>query len=166
MAPRRKRVNAEPLAELYARPGFLLRRAHQIAVGIFLSECARAGLTPPQHGVLMAVASHEDISQSELARLLGFDRATVGQVVAGLVARELLRRSASATDRRNHALALTARGERLIRQASGAMQRTSARLLSPFTRSERELFMKLLTRLTTELNDESRTPVTRLDQQL
>jgi DNA-binding MarR family transcriptional regulator len=159
MALRGKRVNAAPLAELYARPGFLLRRAHQIAVGIFLRECARAGLTPPQHGVLMAVAKHEGISQSELARLLGFDRATVGQVVAGLVARELLRRSASATDRRNHALALTAQGENLIRHASGAMQRTSQRLLSPFTRSEREVFMKLLTRLTTELNDESRTPV-------
>ena len=159
MATSRKRVNAAPLADLYARPGFLLRRAHQIAVGIFLRECARAGLTPPQHGVLMAIARHEGISQSELARLLGFDRATVGQVVAGLMARGLLRRSASATDRRNHALALTAQGEKLIRQAGGAMQRTSDRLLSPFTRSEREVFVKLLTRLTTELNEESRTPL-------
>lgn len=163
MALRHKRVNAAPLADLYARPGFLLRRAHQIAVGIFLRECAQAGLTPPQHGVLMAVAKHPGISQAELARLLGFDRATVGQVIEGLEARALLRRSASAKDRRNNTLALTARGTRLIQRAAIAMQRTSARLLSPFTPAERDVFVTLLTRLTTELNDESRTPVARLD---
>lgn len=149
----------QPLAELYARPGFLLRRAHQIAVGIFLRECARVGLTPPQHGVLMVVAKHPGISQAELARLLGFDRATVGQVVEGLEARTLLRRSASAKDRRNNTLALTALGTRLIQHAALAMQRTSERLLSPFTPAERDLLVTLLTRLTTELNEESRTPL-------
>jgi DNA-binding MarR family transcriptional regulator len=159
MAPGRKRVNATPLAELYGRPGFLLRRAHQIAVGIFLRECARTGLTPPQHGVLMALAKHPGISQAELARLLGFDRATVGQVVEGLEARALLRRSASTDDRRHNRLALTARGRTSIRHAGRAMQRTSERLLSPFTAVERELFVMLLTRLTSELNEESRTPL-------
>ena len=34
---------------------FLLRRAHQIAVGIFVQECAVYGLTPPQHSTLIVV---------------------------------------------------------------------------------------------------------------
>src|SRR5256885_12122509 len=33
---------------LYQRPGFLLRRAHQISVGIFEEQCRPLGLTPPQ----------------------------------------------------------------------------------------------------------------------
>jgi len=28
-----------PLASLYRRPGFLLRRAHQLSVGIFEDQC-------------------------------------------------------------------------------------------------------------------------------
>jgi len=159
MASRPSRVNAKSLDQLYSRPGFLLRRAHQIAVGIFVKECAGVGLTPPQHGVLIAVEKRAGLNQAELARLLGFDRATVGQVVEGLEARGLLRRTSSAHDRRNKSLALTPQGATLMKRAAQAIQRTSERLLSPFTRGERELFIELLERLTGELNQESRTPL-------
>jgi len=159
MASRPSGVNAKSLDQLYSRPGFLLRRAHQIAVGIFVTECAGVGLTPPQHGVLIAVEKRPGLNQAELARLLGFDRATVGQVVEGLELRGLLRRTSSAHDRRNKSLALTPRGETRMRRAARAIQRTSERLLSPFTRGERELFIELLERLTGELNQESRTPL-------
>ncbi|MGE0875375.1 MAG: MarR family winged helix-turn-helix transcriptional regulator [Burkholderiales bacterium] len=161
MSSAKPHVNAGPLDELYSRPGFLLRRAHQIAVGIFVQECATVGLTPPQHGVLIAVANSPGLSQAELAGRLGFDRATVGQMVEGLESRGLLRRKSSAADRRHKSLALTPKGARLMKRASGAIQRTSERLLQPFSKGERALFMELLARLTTDLNQESRTPLRR-----
>jgi hypothetical protein len=40
------------LEHLYARPGFLLRRAHQIAVGIFVEACALHKLTTSQRSSL------------------------------------------------------------------------------------------------------------------
>jgi hypothetical protein len=40
------------LARLYARPGFLLRRAHQISAAVFEDACRDLGLTPAQFGVL------------------------------------------------------------------------------------------------------------------
>lgn len=163
MASRKRRVNAEPLAALYSRPGFLLRRAHQIAEGIFVEKCAALGLTPPQHGVLIAVERCPGLSQASLARVLGFDRATVGQVVEGLEMRELLRRTNSAHDKRNKALVLTPRGAKLMRRAAGAMRRTSERLLSPFSAREREVFLEFLERLANELNSASRSPIERRD---
>ncbi len=160
MPARKRNLGADNLAPLYARPGFLLRRAHQIAVGIFVEECAAIPLTPPQHGVLIAADRHPGVSQARLARLIGFDRATVGQVVKGLEARGLLHRLGSAADKRNKAVALTPQGRQILRRAASAMARTSQRLLAPFKPKEREVLMTLLTRLTDELNAASRTPLT------
>jgi DNA-binding MarR family transcriptional regulator len=150
---------ADPLGLLYSRPGFLFRRAHQIADGIFVQECADMGLTPPQHSVLIAVAHHHRISQAEVARLLGFDRATVGQVVRGLAARNLVRRLGSAKDKRNKAIELTPGGERLLLRASAAMARISQRLLSPLRPQERKMLVDLLSRVIDELNSASRSPL-------
>ena len=157
MSAARARVNATEMKALYARTGFLLRRGHQIAVSIFMEECARVGLTPPQHSVLIAAGEHPGLSQSEVARLLGFDRATIGQVVRGLEARGFLRRDSSG---RNKALQLTPKGAAALKRASLAMERTSARLLSPFNRKEQAVFMELLARLASRLNAHSRTPLT------
>jgi DNA-binding MarR family transcriptional regulator len=151
-------VDAKALQKLYSRPGFLLRRGHQIAVSIFMQECEKTGLTPPQHGVLIAAGQHPGLSQSDVARLLGFDRATIGQVVKGLETRGLLRRGSSHDNRRNKALVLTPKGAAL------AMHRISTRLLSPFNPKERKLFMALLSRLTARLNTESRTPLTGMEK--
>lgn len=145
--------------ELYSRPGFLLRRGHQIAVSIFMEECAKVGLTPPQHGVLIAAAQHPGLSQSDVARLIGFDRATIGQVVRGLEARGFLRRHSSDGNRRNKSVQLTPKGAAALKRAGLAMERTSARLLSPFNRRERAVFIELMARLTSHLNSHSRTPV-------
>lgn len=154
-----RRVNASEMDELYSRPGFLLRRGHQIAVSIFMEECARVGLTPPQHGVLIAAAQHPGLSQSDVARLIGFDRATIGQVVRGLEARGFLRRHSSNGNRRNKSVQLTPKGATALKRAGLAMERTSARLLSPFSRRDRALFIELMVRLTNHLNSHSRTPV-------
>ena len=153
------RVNAAAFEQLYARPGFLLRRGHQIAVSIFMEECAKIGLTPPQHGVLIAAGRHPGLSQSDVGRLLGFDRATISQVVKGLEGRGLLSRDNSHGNRRNKALQLTPKGAAALKRAGLAMERTSARLLSPFNRRERAVFIELMARLTSHLNSHSRTPV-------
>jgi DNA-binding MarR family transcriptional regulator len=147
------------LSELYSRPGFLLRRAHQIAVGIFVQECAAFGLTPPQHSALIAVGHRPGLDQAGLARALGFDRATIGQVVEGLESRGMLRRKPSATDRRRKTLVLTSKGRQLMARATPAIARTSERLLAPLSGRDREQFMRLLLQLTGELNSASRTPV-------
>lgn len=156
---RAKRQIGESLQDLYARPGFLLRRGHQIAVGIFVQECAALGLTPPQHGVLVVVGNAPGLDQAALARALGFDRATVGALVGSLENRGMLRRKSSAADARRKLLVLTPSGRTMLARAQDAVRRTSERLLSPLPAAERKLFVSLLARLTDTLNAASRTPV-------
>lgn len=148
------------LADLYARPGFLLRRAHQIAVGIFVEECAAYKLTPPQHSTLIVIEHCPGIDQAALARAIGFDRATVGQVVEGLEARGLLRRQNSRADKRRKTLLLTPQGRALMRRAAPAIERTSERLLAPLKQIDRKTFVGYLLQLAGELNESSRSPVT------
>src|SRR5262249_24959426 len=42
----------DPLDELYRRPGFMIRRAHQIAVALFLEETGELKITTTQYGIL------------------------------------------------------------------------------------------------------------------
>jgi DNA-binding MarR family transcriptional regulator len=157
--PSAPRLVPETMDDLYARPGFLLRRGHQIAVGIFVQECEAIGLTSAQHGVLVVVGNMPGLDQAGLARALGFDRATVGDLVQALERRGMLRREGSPEDLRRKLLVLTAAGSAMLICAQEAVRRTSERILSPLKPAERELFVGLLARLTDTLNAASRTPV-------
>lgn len=143
-------------ADLYQRPGFLLRRAHQISASIFERACADLALTPAQYGVLCVVDERPGIDQSSLARALAFDKVTVLRVLKGLEDRGLCERALSAGDRRQRAVRLTAQGARLLRQAAQPVQRAYEMLMSPFSPEQQLQFMVLLQQLNTELEDEAR----------
>ena len=89
-----------PLRELYRRPGFLLRRAHQISVAIFEGAWHDNPLTPAQYGVLTVVSHAKGIDQSSLSRALGFDRVTTLHIVRLLTQRGLLVREPCNRDSR------------------------------------------------------------------
>jgi MarR family transcriptional regulator, lower aerobic nicotinate degradation pathway regulator len=72
------------LDELYRRPGFMIRRAHQIAVSLFLDETGELGITNRQYGILFALKQKPGIDQISVARLLGLDRSTTGMVIKKL----------------------------------------------------------------------------------
>lgn len=142
--------------ELYQRPGFLLRRAHQISAAIFERACAELNLTPAQYGVLTVVAGQAGIDQTSLARALAFDKVTVLRVLRGLEERGLCRREVSATSRRQMAVYLSDEGRRLLRRARQPVQRAYDELLSPLDARERTQFIALLTRLNEQLESQAR----------
>jgi DNA-binding MarR family transcriptional regulator len=143
------------LSRLYARPGFLLRRAHQISAAVFEDECRELQLTPAQFGVLTVVRAHPGLGQSSLARALGFDKVTVLRVLRGLETRGLVARQ-SAAGKRNVSVALTPEGENLLAQAQKPAERAYRRLLAPLDRQQQEQLLSLLQLLTGELEEEAR----------
>ncbi|MFO1282687.1 MAG: MarR family transcriptional regulator [Burkholderiales bacterium] len=139
---------ADPrLHDLYRRPGHLLRRAHQASVAVFADECGSLGLTPAQYGVLAALDALGEIDQAGLARALGLDAATAGQVLRGLERRGLVMRRASASDRRRTNVRPTAAGRRLAASATAGVRRAQRRLLAPLSASERRRLLALLARI-------------------
>ncbi len=147
------------LRDLYSRPGFLLRRANQIAMNIATQECAKIGLTPPQHVCLIALHRYPGIDQISLGKALGIDRATIGQILRSLEARGFVSRSGFPDDGRRKRVSLTMDGKRLACVAKFATIRASKRILSALDLAQRRTFVALLQKTVTALNSESPSPV-------
>lgn len=142
-----------PLRGLEDRPGFLIRRAHQISQSVFIKECAGLDITATQFGVLWVLAQGDQLDQIGIARLLGFDRSTTGMVVKLLEHRKLVVRSPDKNDRRRYLLRLTKAGEELRRQAEPLVDRVRTRLESVFTTAEAKAFSRLLDKFTRSFDD-------------
>jgi DNA-binding MarR family transcriptional regulator len=148
-----------PLEQLYRRPGFMLRRAHQIAVALFYEETGALRITTTQFGVLHLLKHQPGLDQITVAKLLGLDRSTTGMVLATLETAALIGRRVGLTDRRRRSLALTPAGERMLRRLKAPARRVAARQLAAFSRSERALFLRLLDKFTRAFNESTRVPL-------
>src|SRR6266540_3919666 len=111
---------------LWGRPGYLLRRLHQIHYALFFEECAGFDITPVQYGLLTTLSLNPDLDQNSLARELGIDRTNVADVLNRLARRGLLQRRRSADDGRMVLARLTRPGERLTRKMYRPMRRRAA----------------------------------------
>lgn len=144
------------LSRLYARPGFLLRRAHQISAAVFEDECREAGLTPAQFGVLTVLSAQPGLGQSSLARALGFDKVTVLRVLRGLESRGLVARTPAPDNKRNICAWLTPAGGQLLAQAQKPAEAAYQRLLAPLDQQQQVQLVQLLQLLTGKLESDAR----------
>src|SRR5499427_8389702 len=123
---------------LWGRPGYLLRRLHQIHYALFFEECAGFDITPVQYGLLTTLSLNPDLDQNSLGRELGIDRTNVADVLARLARRGLLKRHRSKEDKRMVLARLTPSGERITAEMYDAMERAQNRLLQPLPPGERQ----------------------------
>lgn len=133
-----------PLRDLHQRPGFLLKRCHQVAAAIFIDECREFKMTPSQYGALRVLAAHPGIDQIALGRLTGLDRSTVGLVIKLLLQRGMVERAVNPDDKRRMILRLSAEGEGILAAMGPAAQRAQERVLSVLPRERRAEFLGLL----------------------
>jgi DNA-binding MarR family transcriptional regulator len=130
-------------------PGHLIRRAHQLAVAIFMEETADFGVTPVQFAILNALIEEPGEDQVTLAAQVAFDAATFGSVITRLEAKGWVRRKPDARDRRRKLLWVTAEGERAARAMKRAVAKVQTRILGPLETAEREQLLNLLNKLVT-----------------
>jgi MarR family transcriptional regulator, lower aerobic nicotinate degradation pathway regulator len=144
------------LSQLYARPGFLLRRAHQISSAVFEDECKVVALTPAQFGVLCVLHASPGLDQSTLGRALGFDKVTVMRVMRGLEARGLIRRVYAPDNRRNLSISLSESGLDLLLKTQVPAEHAYNRLMAPLDQEQRQQLVSLLQLLTKGLEADAR----------
>jgi len=149
----------DSLEELYRRPGFMIRRAHQIAVSLFVAETGELGITNTQFGILLLVKHQPGIDQISVAKLLGLDRSTTGMVLTKLEADGLLQRYVGDDDRRRLNLKLTRAGATMLARLAEPARRAQARVLSAFDEREQEQFLRLLDKFNRTFNDSTRVPL-------
>ncbi|NYI00160.1 MULTISPECIES: MarR family winged helix-turn-helix transcriptional regulator [Cupriavidus] len=151
---------ADPRLEtLYRRPGFLIRRAHQIAMDMFIEACAPVDMTPSQYGVLYILQHIGPLSQIGVARLIGLDRSTAALVVKLLTERGHVMKAPSALDARKVEIAITPAGSQVLKQAAKLANREMKQLLAPFSESEGQMFLSLLEKFVAHHNDTTRVSI-------
>lgn len=144
---RRRRGDGRVELPLADRPGFLVRRLHQIHVALFAEECAPFGITPVQFSVLTALERDAPLDQVSLAGEVGIDRANCTDVLGRLEERGLIHRVPSPADSRAKLCELTAAGRRLLARLAPAAQRAHDRTVAALPKAEREAFVRSLARL-------------------
>ncbi len=147
------------MKQVYGKPGHLIRRAQQIAVAIFIEECAAFDITPVQYAALVAIRENPGIDATRLSALVAFDRSTLGNVLERLEVKGVVRRRAGKEDRRVKALALTQVGQELLTAVEPAVERAQARILSPLAPADQATLMALLGQLVELNNESSRVPL-------
>jgi DNA-binding MarR family transcriptional regulator len=142
---------------IWDRPGYLVRRLHQIHVAMFLDKVADGSMTPIQYGLLSILATRPNIDQFTIGEELGLDRANVAGILKRLESRKLISRIVDDENRRRKLCVATSKGIALVKQHERAMKDCQTLLLSPLSVSERSTFMGLLSRLVEGNNEGSRT---------
>lgn len=147
-----------PLDILYSKPGHLIRRAHQIAVALFIEECASYDVTPVQYAALVAIKETPGIAATQLSAMVAFDAATLGKVIERLEAKKLVSRRVTAADKRAKCLFLTREGKTLVESVEPAVIRSQKRILAPLGAKDRKTFVRLLDQMVETNNHASRAP--------
>jgi DNA-binding MarR family transcriptional regulator len=127
--------------------GHLIRRAHQAHDAIFAEATAGYDVTSAQIAALSAIGWHPGIELSALADFIGYDAATIGNLVNRLVSKRLVKRRIGKHDRRTRQLTLTARGEAFLSLVLGQAEHVETRLLAELAPQERKVFIELLLRV-------------------
>lgn len=128
--------------------GFLIRRAHQRASGIFSEYFKDLRLSPVQFAALTKIADEEPVSQNQLGRLIYMDPATTMTMINRLCERGLVVRQPDPDDRRRVLLSVQRDGREMLAQAQLHLgPAVTADTLAPLAPEERQLFLRLLTKL-------------------
>jgi len=147
------------LKDLHSKPGHLIRRAQQIAVAIFMEECAEFDLTPVQYAAMVAIRENPGTDATRLSSLIAFDRSTLGSVLERLEARKLVTRYSARQDKRVKALKLSTSGAGLLKRAEASVRRAQDRILAPLPPDQQSTLIELLGRLVDLNNEASRVPL-------
>jgi MarR family transcriptional regulator, lower aerobic nicotinate degradation pathway regulator len=132
---------------LSTRPGFLVRRLHQIHISLFMEACAEFRITPLQYSVLSILAASGPTDQTKLAAAVALDRTTTTGIVKRLHARRLMRRVTSEKDRRAQLCSLTEAGKTLLMCMESSARKAHRDTMAPLGRHDRTTLLRLLVRL-------------------
>jgi DNA-binding MarR family transcriptional regulator len=147
------------IGPVHESPGHLIRRCHQIAIGLFLDTYNKYGITSPQLSILMVVRDRPGIDQTQLSGLVALDRTNTATTLTRLEQKNLVRRESRAPDRRTRHVYITEQGEALLRNLPSEPEAVSDRLLDELNPAERYLFVEILKKIVTSKNSWSRAPL-------
>ncbi len=141
-----KNGNSWPLGQ---RPGFLIRRLHQIHVALFQKKCAAFDVTPLQYSLLSALAKRGTADQTTLAADVALDRTTTTGALKRLQSRKFIERSVHHRDRRAQICRLTKAGASLLRRMEASARAAHRETVADLNKAEQKRFIAMMHRIVT-----------------
>lgn len=129
---------------------FLLAQLGAHGARRFAERVAELDLTPPQAGLMRAVAARPGRSQQDLARHLDTPPTRVVTLVDVLEGRGALERRRNPTDRRLHAIHLTDAGRELLGDIGRVAREHDDAMLAALSPDERAQLRDLLARVASQ----------------
>jgi MarR family transcriptional regulator, lower aerobic nicotinate degradation pathway regulator len=139
-----KGSNSWPLGQ---RPGFLIRRLHQIHVALFQKRCASFDVTPLQYSLLSALARRGTADQTTLAADVALDRTTTTGTLKRLQSRKFIDRTVHRRDRRAQMCRLTKAGASLLRQMEASARAAHRETVADLSKAEQKRFIAMMQRI-------------------
>jgi DNA-binding MarR family transcriptional regulator len=149
MKPEQRTLSTDP-ADSYRlehQVGYWLRRAYQRHMAIFAGIMSDLDLTSMQFAALVKLHELKAVSQTELGRLTGMDRATISGVVARLKRRSLVLYKPDPLDKRSRIIALTPAGDALLSEAMQRIGRVTEQTLEPIAPADRDSLRAILQKM-------------------
>lgn len=148
---------SSPPHTIWDRPGYLIRRLHQIHVAMFIEQVADGQVTPIQFGLLSVLMMRPGIDQATIGEEMGLDPANVAEILKRLEDRGLVSRVIDPLNRRRKLCLTTPAGKKFVQRYQQDMQLSQQQLLEPLAPAERRIFLDLLARLVEANNESGRT---------
>jgi DNA-binding MarR family transcriptional regulator len=132
---------------LSQRPGFLIRRLHQIHVALFHEACGAFEITPLQYSLLSALAVRKTADQTTLAADIALDRTTTTGALKRLAARDFVERAVDDADRRARLCKLTPAGAALLAKIEASARAAHRATLDGLSAREQTAFVDMMQRI-------------------
>ena len=132
---------------LSQRPGFLIRRLHQIHVALFQEKCAAFEITPLQYSLLTALAERGTADQSTLAADIALDRTTTTGALKRLQSRYFVDRAIEHGDRRAQTCRLTKAGAALLRKMEKSARQAHLETVAGLSKADQKRFIVMMQKI-------------------
>jgi len=147
-ARRQDREGEIGLDGLVGHAGYAVRRFQIWIFQDFIKTLAVVDIRPTQYSVMTVIGANPGLSQMAVAQRLGIERARLVHLLDSLEDRKLLRRDRSRTDRRSHALHLTAHGQASLRQFKLLAAEHERHVSERIGKENREQLLRILSSFT------------------
>ena len=141
---RRQRAGPTSLGGLDRMVGYAVRRAQMWMIHDLRRALRDLDMTPAQFSVLRIIDANPGLSQARIAEALAIERARLVQMIDRLETTGRVQRERSVTDRRSHALYLTATGAELIARAQGAYEEHERNVTERLGAKNKDELMRIL----------------------
>jgi MarR family transcriptional regulator, lower aerobic nicotinate degradation pathway regulator len=155
-----RRAKAESPWPLEERPGYLIRRLHQIHVALFQEKCAAFEITPLQYSLLTALAKRGTADQTTLAADIALDRTTTTGALKRLQSRRFVDRATARHDRRSQACRLTRAGAALLRKMEKSARLAHLETVTDLSKVDQKRFIAMMQKIVAARSGTAGTPAT------